>query len=270
MQKQYRLRWKHSDSKELERAINRFNRKIARLEKANPELKGMYPERASYKWYREVISTRYDLKREIRALDKFSKPGMETLYDVGDDAKITKWQLSESNRRVKQINVRRSERLEKVLSMPKYASGQPLKYNQAQFGLHSEELRKLEPMKVMSDHPDQFDIKMKWRSIVRQSSKEYFTKSDYQWRDNYIKSLEENFGSEADELIAHIKSMPIDEYLEIAYGDIDSEIKFNYPTNFGESMRRIDQLYDIWHVNKSNIEELLDTYDAYANSFSGE
>lgn len=251
MQKQYRLRWKASDSKELERAIRKFNTRIRKLEKANPEMKGYYPEKANYSWYRDVISTRKDLKREIKTLNKFSTPGMEQLFEVGEDAKITKWQLSESNRRVKQINKQRAERLEKVLEMPKYASGRPLGYTQAQFGLSSEELRRYEPMKAVSPHPDQSDIRMKWKSIIRQSSSEYFTKADYQWRDNYIKSLEENFGSEADELISHIKSMPIDDFLEIAYGDIDSEIKFNYPTDFGESVKRIDQLYDIWHVKKT-------------------
>ena len=258
MQKQYRLRWKPEDSKNLQRAINRFNRRITKLEKTKPELKGYLPEKASYKWYLDVINTRYDLKREIRTLDKFSKPGMEVLTDVGDMAKITKWQLSESKRRVAQINKRRAERLEEILKKPKYASGRPLGYTQAQFGLASDELRQYEPMSVTSPHPTQIDISMKWRAILKQSSSGYFTASDYQWRENYITSLEENFGSEANELVKHIKSMPIGKYLDVVYGDIDAEIKFNYPSNFGESIKRLDQLYDIWHLDKSN---LIDNFD---------
>ena len=68
MQKQYRLRWKPSDSKALTRAINKFNRRVRSLEKAHPENIGYYPERVKYGWYRDAIKTRYDLKREIATL----------------------------------------------------------------------------------------------------------------------------------------------------------------------------------------------------------
>ena len=121
-------------------------------------------------------------------------------------------------------------------------------------------------MNIVTRGSSQEDLRMKWKSILRQSSKEYYTKMDYQWRDNYIKSLEENFGSQADELIKHIKSMPIGTYLDIMYGDIDAEIQFNYSNNFTEFVKRLDQLYDIWHIeDKSFIEPLtnadLNTYE---------
>lgn len=258
MRKQYRLRWKPEDSKNLERAINRFNRKLTSLEKKNPELKGVLPERASYNWYRDVINTRYDLTREIRTLDKFSKPGQEQLYEVGQGVKITKWQLSESERRVNKINKEREARLQKRLATRKYASGKSLGYIQADMGLSSPELMQYQPMKIVSDSTSQTGLAMKWKSIIKQSSQKYYDEADYRWRRNYIKSLEENFGSQADELIAHIKSMPIGEYLDIAYGDIDSEIKFNYPDNFSEQLGRLDQLYDIWKLDKSNLADKFD------------
>lgn len=260
MQKQHRLRWKPGDSEALQRAIGKFNKRVESLEKKNPTLKNYYPEKVSYDWYRDVINTRYDLKREIRTLEKFSKEGMEELTPVGETAMITKWQMSESKRRVKYINKARAERFERVKGIQVRTAGIKRDYTKADMGFAKEDLRQYDPMEIVAEHSGQGDLRMKWRAIVRQSSREYYTESDYQWRRNYIDSLEKNFGSNADELIDKIKDMNIDEYLDIAYGDTDAEIQFNYTSNYRESVERLRVLYQVWGLSENDFaNKFLDT-----------
>lgn len=254
MRKQYRLRWKPKDAEDLQRAIKKFNRRVASLEKANPTLKGYYPEKATFDWYKDVINTRYDLKREIRTLEKFSKEGMDELTKVGEDAMMTKWQLSESKRRIKYINEARAERFERVKSMKVRNAGEVRDYTKADFGFKAPELAQFNPLSIINENPTQYDVRRKWRTIVKQSSKEYYKESDYQWRRNYIESLERNFGSDADEIIKKIKDIDIDEYLNIAYGDTEAEIYFNYTSNYLESVERLKTLYRVWGLDTTGLE----------------
>ena len=262
MQKQHRLRWKPQDSTDLQRAINKFNRKITRLEKTNPELREVLPEKAKYGFYKDVINTRYDLNREIKTLERFSNPGAENLQSVGvNDAKITKWQLQESKRRAKTINRLRAERLEERLGKQKVMQGKPLGYTQAQMGLSDMELRQYRPINITTEGMTQQDVSKKWKTIVRQSSRDYFKRSDYLWRDNYIKSLEDNFGSTADEVIDKIRDMDIDKFLDTMYSDTEAGIQFNYPGSQNETIQRLAQLYDVWGLDYT--DEMLDELDEY-------
>lgn len=254
MQKQHRLRWKRSDSETLERAINKYNRRVRTIEKKNPETKGLYP-RMKYGWYRDAIKTRYDLNREIKALNKFSTPGMEELVNLSNNVKISKWQYEESLKRIETINAERKVRFNYVKRLPKKASGMKLGYTKAKFGFTNQKLKEFDPITLIGDNPQQRDIGMKWKALVKYSSTRYYTNSDYLWRDNYIKSLEENYGSEADDLIEKIKSMPINKFVKTAYSDSDADIKYNYANNYVDSIARLRQLYEVWDMDTSDFTE---------------
>lgn len=267
MPTKYRPYWSPQDSQDLQRAINKFNRKLARLEKANPELKGLLPERAKFSFYRSAINNKIDLRREINSLNRFSKPGAEKLKTIGvNNAQVTKWQLEESRRRVKGINKRREERLNYILGQQVTTENQPRNYTRADMGLSDMKLRQFRPLNITTKAMTQQDVGEKWKTIVSQSSKGYYKKSDYQWRENYIKSLEDNFGSNADEIIEQIRDMDIEEFKKVMYSDTEAGIEFNYVGNFGEVQQRLPQLYRLWKVPYSEtLDKNLEQINAYEN-----
>ena len=60
------------------------------------------------------------------------------------------------------------------------------------------------------------DIKKRWKSVITQTQTDYFTKRDYQVRDNYIKGIKENYDFEnVKDIIEHIENMNIKEFLKI-------------------------------------------------------
>ena len=95
MSKRYNIKWNESDSKELARAVKNYNAKITRLSKKE-EYKGVIlPEKASVKQLKELVSTRRDLQRELKSLQRFTKRGSETIVDVpntDNTIQLTKWQ----------------------------------------------------------------------------------------------------------------------------------------------------------------------------------
>lgn len=219
MSKYHKIRWNESDSRELEKAVRNFNAKITRLAKNNPQIKSALPEKVQVRQLKELINTRNDLKREINSLKRFSKRGSEQIVDVpGSDynLKITKWQRTEMNRRVGIINRRRANRLEQLAATEQKSRGESLGYTKAQIGMGKPELVALKPMNAFFRTMDYTDLKEKWKSIKAQSQSDYFTKRDFQTRDNYIKGILNNYDYEnVKDIIEHIENMDIKDFLEV-------------------------------------------------------
>ena len=72
------IRWKINDYKELEKAVNSFNRKIKRLERRG---KTSLPETLDYVETRKEIRSRKELNRILRSLEDFKKKGSEEIIN---------------------------------------------------------------------------------------------------------------------------------------------------------------------------------------------
>lgn len=219
MSKQYKIRWTESDLTELEKAVRNFNAKVNRLTKSNPQIKNALPERVQVSHIKELINTRNDLRREINTLRRFSKRGAEEIVNVpGSDynTKITRWQRTEMNRRISVINRRRAKRLEELASTEQKSRGESLGYTKAQIGMGKPELVALEPMNAFYRTMGYEDVKQRWKSIVSQSQSDYYTKKDYQVRENYIKGIETNYDVEnVQDIIDYIKSLDIKDFMKV-------------------------------------------------------
>ena len=221
MRKQYKIRWNDSDVANLQRAVRNFNAKVNRLKRALPQYKSSFPELVKTKDIKAIINTRRDLEREIRSLQRFTKRGAEKIIDVPGseyNLKITKWQKSEMTRSLVYINRKRKERLDKILSMELTKGGKKLGYTKAQIGMGKPELLALEPMKPFYRTMDYGDLRERFKSIKAQRQSDFYSKRDYEVRENYIKGLKINYNYEnVKDIIEHIKSISIEEFLEVFY-----------------------------------------------------
>lgn len=114
MSKQYNIRWRESDLKELERAINNFNQKLYRTKKKNPDSAVYLPDRAKKTDVIKSIKTRADFNRELRSLRAFSKKGAEKPTKIKGKKPITKWAKREYKKKQRRENQLKQKQLEKL------------------------------------------------------------------------------------------------------------------------------------------------------------
>ena len=216
MSRQYNIRWKESDSESLRKAVKNFNAKIKRLEKKNPEIKNLLPEKISVREMKELIETRQDLNRELNALKRFSRRGSEEIVNVpGSDynLKITKWQKNEMSRRVGIINRKRKKRLEELSETSMKSRGEDLGYKKSDIGMGKLDEVALKPMRAFTPKMNRVDLKYKFKNIMKESQTSYWNKRDIMMKNNYIKALEQNFNpNDIKDIVESIEDMDFKEF----------------------------------------------------------
>lgn len=264
MRKYHQIRWKQSDNNELAKAVRNFNAKITRISKKNPEIKNYLPEKVRIKGYtndkgvyipglKDLINTRQDLNREINALRRFSKRGNEEIVTIPNtdyNVKTTKWQRTEMNRRIGIINRRREKRLNEIQNIELKSRGESLGYKRSDIGMGRATEVSLKPMNAFTRRMNQADLKWKWKSIMQESQSDYFTKRDYQLRENYIKALHENYREkDITGVINSIKNMDIKEFLQ-KFEEEGGNLEFAYPPDEEQYKGYLNALKTIWIPNR--------------------
>lgn len=253
MAKYHRIKWRESDEKELTKAINNFNAKIRRLSKTDPKLANVLPEKVSKRDLKNLIDTRRDLNREINSLRRFTERGAEALVDIPNsenNLKITKWQRTEMLRRVAVINRRRKARLEKLENYSLSSRGEPLGYKLGDIGMGSETEVSLSPMNAFTPSMQRIDVKEKYKTILKESQNDYFTKKDFRLKENYIKALNQNFNpKDVKDIVEKIKDMNINEFLDKFYSE-DDKFDQPYPPNQEQYEAYLNSLKATWTPNK--------------------
>ena len=248
MAKKYNMRWTDQDQKDLQRAVKTFNQKISRMAKRNPEIKNALPDKVKMKEIRSLIKTRQDFIREINSLKRFSKKGNDEIVSFGYyDTKITKWQKNEISLRLKVINRKRKKKLDEVNELEMTQGGEPLGYKKGQIGMGKIEQIELLPMTGLTPGMNIRDVKKKWRSILYQSQTDYLNLKDEQFKNNYIKSLTNNFSeNEVAEIKKRLKQMKTQDFLKIYYSDENANIDSVYTPNKEEHDNKLEELRNVW------------------------
>ena len=258
MSKYHKIRWSEQDTKEIARVVKNFNAKVNRLAKQNPDLASVLPEKVSTKQLKNLINTRQDLHRELNSLKRFSKKGSEEIVVVPDteyELKITKWQKTEMNRRVGIINRRRKARLEEIENIEMKSRGKNLGYTRGQLGMGKAEEVSLQPMNAFYRTMGNRDLKKRWQSILHQSQSDYFTKRDYQVRDNYIKGLIENYnGHDIEDIVNTIQNMDIKDFLQ-TFQEEGGTFEFIYPDPEKEK-EYVNYLKTVWGVENKQLNSV--------------
>lgn len=249
MSRRYNIKWTEADQKELARTVKNFNAKISRLEKKNPEIANYLPERVTQKELKDLIKTRQDLNREINALQRFSRKGAEKIVEIPDtdyNIKTTKWQLTETNRRVGIINRARANRREMIENLDMSSRGEKLGYKKRDAGMGTANENQLKPMNVSTHKMTQTGWKIKWKSARKESSSVYWDDREQLLKDNYIKSIRENFNEDdVKDLIESIEKTPFDEFYKVFEAE-GGNFEWSYPPDNEKYQEYLSELRSIW------------------------
>jgi len=255
MSKQYNIRWRQDDEKELKRVVRNFNAKIDRLAKKDPKSKNALPERVTVKQMKELIDTRKDLTRELNALRRFSKKGNEKLVDVPDNEynlQVTKWQRDEMSRRTGLINRKRNKRLKELADVELRSRGEELGYTRGQLGMGKADEISLKPLRAFTPKMTRTELNKKFKAIKKESQSTYFTKKDEILRRNYINSLLENYREkDIAEVIDVIENMDFKDFLTVFKYE-DALFEFNYPPEEDTYQSYLSSVKAVWLPNKDN------------------
>lgn len=270
MPRQYNIKWREQDEKELRRVVRNFNDKLRRLVKKNPANSNVLPQfwnektqefknRISIEQVKDLIATRQDYNRQLNMLKRFSRRGAEKIVETGSDydAKTTKWQQQEQKRLVRTINRRRKVRLDNLNALEVMNASGKLGYTLGQmFGMGLAEQNKLKPTQAFTRGQSQKDIKWKWRALQMEAKDTYYNERDDMLKHNYIRTLEENFDpADIKQVIENIKGMPAEAfYLKFeAKGDA---FEWAYPPKKGtdDYKNYVAELEGYWTASDSILD----------------
>jgi hypothetical protein len=263
MSKQYNIKWREQDEKELRRVVRNFNDKLRRLVKENPENKNILPQfwneqtqqfesRVVVKNLKELIQTRADYNRQLNMLKRFGRRGAEDIIEAPTNeygARTTKWQKSEMARMAQIVNRRRKERLENLENVKMLDSYGELGYTLGQrFGMGLASRNSLNPIKTFTRSQTQADLKQKVRALMRESASNYAKDRDLMLKENFINELRQNY-NEADisDVIERIRSMD-DDLFVLKFEARGDKFELAYPPDRGsdEYKNYVSELKGYW------------------------
>lgn len=261
MSKQYNIKWREQDEKELRRVARNFNDKLRRLVKENPENKNILPQfynektdqfesRITIGTLKSLIQTRADYNRELNMLRRFSRRGAETIVDAPNNtygSRTTKWQKNETMRMVGIVNRKRQERLDKLNMVEMMNSQGKLGYTVGEmFGMGLASKNKLKPTKGFLASQSQADIKQKFRALMTESATKYHMNRDEILKDNYIRTLAENYkATDIADVVAKIKGMDSDAFV-LKFEAKGDAFEFAYPPDSEQYQNYLEELKAYW------------------------
>lgn len=221
------FKYTDADNAALSAAVKKFNAKIDRLGRSNPEIKNALPEKATVKQYKKVIGTRRDLNSELKSLERFLKEGSEKIVDVPDseyNLKITQWQKDEMLQRVDKINKKRKERYEAIKDVEMTQQGEGLGYTVGQameaIGMGSIDKNATEPMNAFTEKMNRTGLNYKFKSILYESQSSYWNEREEIMKNTYIRTILENFSSDdVKDVIAAIENMDFKDFYKSYLAD---------------------------------------------------
>lgn len=255
MSRKPRIDWSKGGKEELKIAIRNFNAKVNRLAKKNPKTAGALPEKVTLSEFvgtknkPGLIQTRQDLKREIKALKRFSIRGAEELIVLPNNdygTKITKWQKREMDIRKSVVNRKRNKQKEMLEQVELESGRKGLGYTLGQLGMGKQELKQLEPVNTYTRTSSSKDIKAKYRSLRKESQSDFYDKKIQDLKDEYIKAMEQSYNHE------DIK-------------DVVNTIENMDDKEFFKRFIRAGNTFEISYIKMAGIHEGDDNYDNYLN-----
>lgn len=208
MAKQYNIKWRRKDKyllTLLENKVKKYISTEAIPEEATPLLES-----------RESIKTRYDYNRYVARMRAFLKtPGETVRTEKG--VVTTEWKLKDINRKIAKINRERKKRLAEI---------EPSTYRGTMGAAREKNLKpkqKVNPAKASKIEWEKFV-----ESVEKQAARGYGEEIQRKYYENFIKSLETQYGQDAEPIIEIANKLTPAELEELYAQDPNLQAGFQY------------------------------------------
>jgi len=250
----HKIKWNNNDEANLKKAVNNFNAKIRRLEKQKPELKEILPDKLSIKTERQKLQQqpRQTLKREVKSLQRFSRPGSENLVENSLGLKTTQWKKNEITIQMRVINSAKTRERKIAANLEATSGGEPIGLKRGEMG--SIRMNDLKPKKFKFEkiHPG-----AEWehfvQSVEKQAAPLYNTEKATNMKINYMSVLHNQLGAYANPIIATVNKMSNKDFMEKMMAE--QEASFEFIRDKTDAKIKLDRLSKIWGVKVENLED---------------
>ena len=224
--------------------MRNFNAKIARIKQKDPSAGEYLPERVSLRDVRKQIDTRADFKKELHALERFTRRGAEQPIENQYGLKTTKWEKREMSIQLSTINRERARLREIYERTPVSADGMPTGKSRADLPAdESAEMYQPKKFDFEKQRPgDAFEHQRE--SLFKQSRAGYMDERRELFKENYIKALDKVYGTRAGGLINKIKEMSAQDVVNKLHEEVDADIFYHYATK--DQDQKLETLGQIW------------------------
>lgn len=225
--------FKSRDAEELQRQVNRFNKKLKRIKRKYENEDIMLPDKLSVKQLKQHIQSRKDLNNFYKTVDRFMRRDSEELVTLESGIQMTKFQRNEIS-----IGIRKAKsnirKMQKKFDEIETNTDNPT-LNFARFRFKTKEKERLqgtyESLGKVSKRDKQSLQRLNER-INKYSSETGIHKRNIQYKKNYLKALEsvyKSYGVDYERLKEKLEDINVDDfYTMIADDDIVSDIKQFY------------------------------------------
>ena len=121
-----------SSERELQKAVNNFNRKVKRLEKVDREI--WIPEKENIKAIKERVTTKWELNREIDRLERFTQRNAEDLIKNKSGVVLSRWEYENLQREQRRLNARLLREIKRYGEITPKEFGKKLSATYSQMG----------------------------------------------------------------------------------------------------------------------------------------
>lgn len=246
------IRWKINDYKELEKAVNSFNRKIKRLERRG---KTSLPETLDYVETRKEIRSRKELNRILRSLEDFKKKGSEEIIKLQSGTEITKWEYGEVKKARRRAKTRLTSEARKISAS-----------RNTSLGMGDERLSQIESILESFENLENkkgFEFKRTKERILIQGSIDINLKRAETFRTNFLESIKEASAFEGyDKLVNSLNKIknPIDFYDKVSKSQIAMDFGIWYKET-GEGTDNIS--YGAFATSQDMFNQMLNELDIF-------
>lgn len=239
MQGRIGIVWDDQKSKELSALVRRFNDKLRKAAKRNPDIAKFLPERKSVRQIKASLKTNAEYQQLKRDINLMFKRDALKLIRPYRGVVTTKYQSAVIRNATRRIAAARKKELKRLEKSPNF------------YGLTREQERQYSRPIFRGDTQSAWDAFVK--SIERKSMSTYMGEYKSKYHENFIKALESTFGKERARSLAEIANKLPENYLYDIYYDnpnlsIDfvygaNEMATKYETVANELQRSLDNLY---------------------------
>ena len=190
--------------------IKNFNAKVTRLTEKEPYLQEARPQKIRSKDIKEKIVTSQDLNRELKKLERFTKRGSEDIKITKSGVITTEWQFKEASIMQRTITRKRREKRKNIESWQ----------------------RKEAETLFDKPKPDEIKTEKGFQNYFRSMEREIVSSFDdirkEQYLENYIQALKNNLGSNSENIINYIRSIPMNTFIENSLTNPFLSVDFTY------------------------------------------
>lgn len=246
------IRWKINDYKELEQAVNSFNRKIKRLERRG---KTSLPETLDFVETRKEIRSRKELNRILKSLEEFKKSGSEEIVKLKSGTEITKWEYGELRKARRRAKSNLTREARKILQV-----------RNASLGMGDERLSQIESIIESFENLENkkgFEFQRTKKRILIQGSIDINLKRAETFRTNFLESIKEASTLEGyDKLVNSLNKIknPIDFYNKVS----KSQIAMDFGVWYKETGEGTDNIsYGAFATSQDMFNQMLIELDVF-------